>query len=265
MQPTTPIPAVTTTPNTTVVVDPTITTSGLTTNVLTPEQMTTATNALAAAIQSSGQIQGRNIEAQAAQLAPGLSTGSNAPGGYNYNRTIAPVLDPLANNFVIQAKQGLVRQSLKDAQYVAKTNYEDANYAYQQRQRDYVKEQSRRAARAAAAAYSGGGGGSMVAGSNVNDVTTTNNANGAKQYVGNNDIRGRLAFLAKNGDNDAKIALQYVGNDGKFGSAPAWTQAAMNKFGFTGNYAKAAAPAPVIKQQPNKLVQQMNDAFLLKR
>lgn len=183
MNPNTTIPAVTTTPivpNTTVVVDPAIATPNLTTAPLTPEAMNSAATALAAAIKSSGQIQGNNIEAQAAQLTPGLATGSNAPGGYNYSRTIAPVLDPLASSFVVQAKQALLKQSLKDAQYVAKTNYDDANYAYQQRQRDYVRNEALAAKRrqaAADAALSGGG----SAGSNVGDVTTTGTGGGEKQ------------------------------------------------------------------------------------
>lgn len=39
---------------------------------------------------------------------------------------------------------------------------------------------------------------------------------GAKQFIGNDDYRGRLAFEAAQGDNDAKVALKYVGNDGRY-------------------------------------------------
>ena len=36
----------------------------------------------------------------------------------------------------------------------------------------------------------------------------------AAQYVGNNDFRGYLLYLAQNGDDAARLALNYTGNDG---------------------------------------------------
>ena len=37
------------------------------------------------------------------------------------------------------------------------------------------------------------------------------------QYIGNNDLRGHLAYLAqKQGNKDAAVALKYVGNDGRY-------------------------------------------------
>lgn len=47
-------------------------------------------------------------------------------------------------------------------------------------------------------------------------------------YVGNNDFRGYLAYLAQNGDSGAQLALNYTGNDGGVdrGNLNEWNQAA---------------------------------------
>lgn len=42
--------------------------------------------------------------------------------------------------------------------------------------------------------------------------------------------------MANSGDANAKVALLYVGNDGKFGSAPSNARAALNAVGATGNF-----------------------------
>lgn len=46
----------------------------------------------------------------------------------------------------------------------------------------------------------------------------------APKFLGNNDLRGHLNYLAqKEGNRDAQVALQYVGNDGKFNLNPKTT------------------------------------------
>lgn len=108
---------------------------------LTPQEADQATNALTAAIQGAATTGGQQNEAAVSALAPGLAVGSNAPGGYNYNRLVAPTVDPLADEMVLATKQALLRQSLKDSEYVAKTAYEGASQGLQQRQYDFNKKQ----------------------------------------------------------------------------------------------------------------------------
>lgn len=228
---------------------------------MTADEVQAAASALTTAVQTNAEQAAVTNVAAEQQLAPGLNTGSNSPGGYNYNRIIAPTIAPAQTALQVQAKQAVLKQALKDAQFVSKTNYDNANYAMQQRQRDYQKKEAEEAKRRYAAsvrAASSGGGGGGSAGSSIGGIQEVSNSGGAKQYIGNNDTRGKLAWIAKNSPdattrNDAAIALKYVGNDGKFGNAPAWTAAAMNRFGFTGNYAKAAAPAPAQKVVPQAI------------
>jgi superoxide dismutase len=57
-------------------------------------------------------------------------------------------------------------------------------------------------------------------------------ANGKySNYIGNNDWRGYLNYLSKNGNAAAGIALQYVGNDNRYGGAPASALSALSQFG----------------------------------
>lgn len=196
---------------------------------MNPDDINNAVNALQTAVQTSAETEGKAINTDAALLAPGLATGTNAPGGYNYQRTVAPIIDPLKTNMVIAAKQGLFKQALKDAQHVAQVKYDDANYGYKQRQRDYTKKQvleakerQRKADAQAASYYSSGrgggsysvssGGGSTSAGTGaVGGVTTTANKGSTSQfkYSGNPDFRG---FLAANGYG---TMLAYTGNNGQ--------------------------------------------------
>lgn len=197
---------------------------------MNPDEINNAVNALQTAVQTSAENEGKAINTDAALLAPGLATGTNAPGGYNYQRTVAPIIDPLKTNMVVAAKQGLFKQALKDARHVAQVNYDDANYAMKQRQRDYTKKQvleakerQRKADAQAARYYSSGGGGggyytvssgggSVSAGTGaVGAVTTTANKGSTSQfkYSGNPDFRG---YLAANGYG---TMLAYTGNDGR--------------------------------------------------
>lgn len=109
---------------------------------MTPDEVTAATATLQQAVKDAAVQGGQEINADAAALAPGLATGTNAPGGYTYARTVAPVVDPLAAQMVVASKQEVLKQAIKDAQHVAQTKYDDANFGYRQRQRDYTKKQA---------------------------------------------------------------------------------------------------------------------------
>lgn len=191
---------------------------------MSPDELNAAANALVTATQGAAVSSGQNVEANLAALAPGLATGSNAPGGRNYQMNIAPVVPALTAQFVTNAKQGALRGAIRDALYAAQGTYDEAKSGYQTRQRTFQQKQAqlareRRAEEdrrysasiAAQSALSSRGGGG-VGGVNVSE--------NSKQYIGSNDLRGRLAYLASRGDNNAKIALQYVGNDGKYSLSP---------------------------------------------
>lgn len=111
---------------------------------MAPQEVQQMTNNLVAATEAEAIRLGEQTEAATGELAPGLSTGSNAPGGYNYARNIAPVVDPLTTGLVVQAQQSILRDGMRDAQYNAQKAYEDAQFAYRDRQRAYQAEQARR-------------------------------------------------------------------------------------------------------------------------
>lgn len=131
----------------------------------------------------------------------------------------------------------------------------ERNYFEQKRQFDeqqaFAREQAaaqERQARAAAAAaaspsygYSGGGGGGQ---------SQQAAAKAQAKFIGNNDLRGHLNYLAqKEGNQDAAIALKYVGNDGRYNLSPFVTNpaiiAALNRVGAVNVY-KAQTPAPKV-------------------
>lgn len=111
---------------------------------ITPQEIQAITDNLVSTTQQSAQDIGTQAEARTAQLAPGLAIGSNAPGGYNYGRFVAPVVDPLTSSLVVQAQQNVLRNALREAQYAASQEYEDAQYAYRERQRAYQAAQAER-------------------------------------------------------------------------------------------------------------------------
>lgn len=240
---------------------------------MTPEQTAAAADALVAATQQSAVQSGQQVEANQAVLAPGLNTGSNAPGGYNYARNVAPVVPVLTSQLVVAAKQQAVRDALKAAQNTAQSTYTDAQTAYQGRQRTFQQKQAERArerqaeedrryqaglaAQAAQLALAQGG----IGGAAVGDVSTSANASAGKQYIGNNDLRGRLAYLAKQGDKEAAVALNYVGNDGKYSLNPTLLNptiaGALNKFAFVNVYKAPAAPAQAGSQKTTPFIQSL--------
>lgn len=125
---------------------------------MTPEQVNQAANALTLAVQNDALRAGNAVNTAAGQLAPGLATGTNAPGGLNYQRYIAPTTATLVNPIVTQTKQAVLKQTLKDAQNTAQVSLADAQLGYRLRQRQWQRqqaieaEQERNRQRAAAAA-----------------------------------------------------------------------------------------------------------------
>lgn len=103
---------------------------------------------------------------------------------------------------------------------------------------------------AAAGAYSFGGGAAAAGGAtpgaarveqngkNFNFFDGTGKAINAAQYsqLTGREYRSVLQQLANSGDANAKVALQYVGNDGKFSNAPAAVRGALAAVGASGTY-----------------------------
>lgn len=102
---------------------------------------------------------------------------------------------------------------------------------------------------AAASRASGGGGGGSGNGAftpslNLSKTTAKTGATPAvlgaqtKNYIGNNDFRGRLAYEASQGDTDAKVMLKYVGNDNRYdGAVPSLAELdVLRRNGVQGNY-----------------------------
>jgi len=155
---------------------------------MTPAEVTAATNNLVTAIQNEAIQAGQGVENRMGQLAPGLAADSNLQGGYNYQRVVAPIVDPLTAGLTTAAKQSVVKQALTDAAWKAQENYDVQQIKYDRRYRKFQEEQARRQRerqaeydRQASASYGGGGytvsgGGGVSVGSPV-QVTTTGKRN----------------------------------------------------------------------------------------
>lgn len=103
-----------------------------------------ATDALIAATRKEAVASGVNVEARAAQRAPGLAIGSNIPGGYNYQRNVAPIIEPLTRSLVVSAKQELLKSLLKETMGEAQNNYATAKIKHDRRYREFQKQQAER-------------------------------------------------------------------------------------------------------------------------
>lgn len=111
------------------------------------------------------------------------------------------------NAFAYQIKQN-------DDQLAESRRQFDANLAFQ-REQQAAQLRAAAAANAASFAPSIGGGGGAPAPSAARPTAPTQN------YIGNNDLRGRLNYAAqREGNKDAAIALKFVGNDGKYNLNP---------------------------------------------
>lgn len=111
---------------------------------MSPTEIKSATDAMVAATEGEIAQNAQNVESRQATLAPGLATGSNTPGGYNYQRTIAPIVDPIASGMVTNARQAMLRQALTDATFQANLAKETAQRDYNARYRAYQEEQAKR-------------------------------------------------------------------------------------------------------------------------
>jgi hypothetical protein len=124
----------------------------------------------------------------------------------------------------------------------------DATMAWQREQLD---RQERAAKAASAGSYLGGGGAGPAPGAAPGAAQISRTEKGgfnfidgagrpitAAQYSKLTGVgfRSLLAQMAANGDPNAKVALQYVGDDGKFGSAPQNLAGALGAVGATGNF-----------------------------
>ena len=153
---------------------------------------------------------------------------------------------------------GLARDKRSQAQSIYDTGVAQdlQERSFQESIRQFNEQQAASKAAAAASAYNFGGGATTAAntaapgaarieqkGNGFNFFDGTGKAINAAQYsqLTGRGFRDVLSQLAKAGDNNAKIALQYVGNDGKFGNAPTSVQGALAALGATGTYAPAAA------------------------
>jgi hypothetical protein len=107
--------------------------------------------------------------------------------------------------------------------------------AEQRRQFDAQIAESRRQA-AAAAAASGASSFAPTLGGSAGQNPQKPAA--APQFIGQNDLRGRWAYQAKSGDNEAAVLLKYVGND-NVSNAIVSNKAEydiLKKYGVRGNY-----------------------------
>lgn len=73
-------------------------------------------------------------------------------------------------------------------------------------------------------------------------ITAAEYAGLYKSQGGSITYRQLLQQMANTGDKNAKIALSYVGDDAKFGNAPAKFRAALSAVGATGSFAAASKP-----------------------
>lgn len=111
---------------------------------MSPDEINAAANAMVTATQNAAIASGQDINADAGLLAPGLAIGSSAPGGYNYQRSVAPVVPALTAQLVVGAKQGIVRDAVRNAVYSAQTGFDAAKTGYQARQRKFQQKQAQK-------------------------------------------------------------------------------------------------------------------------
>jgi hypothetical protein len=75
-------------------------------------------------------------------------------------------------------------------------------------------------------------------------------------------FRKLLSDMAAKGDNNARIALQFVGNDGKFWQAPESAKNALSAVGAIGNFAKTPITAKgIISGAPSTISSTMTNAL----
>ena len=155
--------------------------------------------------------------------------------GYSEAQTLAGQLASSLINDDRQTYQRLLDQynaavaSEKEAE--DKRRFEAQMAAEQQRFEKQLAESRRTTA---AAGYNVGGGGLDIA--SILKAATGQSA-APKNYIGNDDLRGRWAYQAKQGDNDAAVLLKYVGNDNVSHSiVTPGEYNVLKRYGVKGNY-----------------------------
>lgn len=217
---------------------------------MNPKEINQATDALVKAVAADAVKSGQNVEDRVAAIAPGLAGGSNIPRGYMYERNVGTTVPALTANLVSAGKQNVLKAIIRDKMYGANKKYEDSQFAYRKRQRDYQREQAKknRQAKARAAAASFGSGGvtygptsTGVNGVNVNGsasrptMTAKNGKNGAAGYSFT-DATGKpisaqtyanlvglswptlLQKMAQSGDMGAKVVMTQSNNSSAYGN-----------------------------------------------
>lgn len=171
---------------------------------MSPEELTAASQALVNATNTAAIDAGNNVEAAQMQLAPGLTTGSNIPGGYNYQRNIAPTVPVLTANFLTTAKREVLRGAIRDAVYSAQNNFDTAKSSLAQRERNFraqqaalARERQRKqdAQAAAALAANNRGQGLQVGGVNIKPKTApkiTFNTTNPQPAISPQNARGNI-------------------------------------------------------------------------
>lgn len=124
-------------------------------------------------------------------------------------------------------------------QYNAARAAEQEAEARRQFEETQKLERERLAASERQARIAAGGGGYDV-GSILSTITggNTTNSEPQKRFIGNDDARGRWAYEAQQGDRDAKWALKYLDNEGRYDGPVASPEAyeALKRVGAVGNF-----------------------------
>src|SRR5690606_12243372 len=110
---------------------------------MTPSQVNLATQQLIQNVERRAVESGQGVENRQAALVPGLVQASNTPGGYHYQRVVAPNVDVMTTALTTGARQALLKQALTDAAWQAQENYTKEKMAYDARYRAYQNEQAR--------------------------------------------------------------------------------------------------------------------------
>lgn len=155
-----------------------------------------------------------------------------AQQGFNTSQTLA---SQMASALMAQDQQAY--QRLLD-QYNTASAQEKAAEEKRRFEEQMAEDKRQFDAQMAANAKSSSGGGYDISGI-MSQINALNNKGATeKKYIGNDDFRGRLAYEASKGNNNAKIALKYAGNDGRYDGVVA-SQAeysALKNLGIKGNY-----------------------------
>lgn len=132
----------------------------------------------------------------------------------SYNQQATSLQDAINSIYEKRNNQALGIQQFQQQQEEAARQFNE-NLVYQ---REQLAAQERQAAAARAASAASSYSPSLGA-----------QATATPQFIGNNDFRGHLAYLAKAGDANAAAALKFVGNDNKYYLDPYTTNPAIFK------------------------------------